>query len=149
MPVWVQWVSFALAVVGSLSGLFALYLNFQRTTITKRVERERLEAKKKAKFRIEHGREVFGSGQEKVFYLHNFGENDAKNVVVKFYKEDENRVIKREVSPLYSKIPETINSGQKVKSVMGVDGKMNFPFTVVITWDDDFTNENELEEILS
>lgn len=149
MPVWVQWVSFVLAVVGSLSGLIALYLNFQRTTITKRIEKERLETKKKAKFRMDRAKEMLGRGMQDYFHLRNFGENEARNVKVKFYKENKDKDDRREVFPLYSEIPSAINSGQTAKAILVLQGGRNVPFEVVITWEDDFKSENELKEILN
>lgn len=144
MPVWVQWISFSLAIVGSISGIYALYLNYQRTVIVKRKENERLESKKKAKFKIERVLERDGKGSHSVLYLQNFGESGAKNVKVKFYKGND-----QEVFPLYSPLPTTINAGQKARAVLGLHKSVNVPFEVLITWDDDYKVENELKETLS
>ncbi|WEA43815.1 hypothetical protein [Priestia aryabhattai] len=148
MPTWVQWVSFALSIVGSISGIYALVLNHQRTTITKRKETERLEAKKKAKFSVDRTKEMGSTKMQHIFLLQNIGEAEARNVKVEFYNYDRDGN-KQEINPLADSIPSRINSGQTVKTLLLLFVDMAPPFEIVVTWEDDFQNENKLETTLN
>lgn len=150
MPTWVQWVSFSLAVIGSLSGLWALVLNHQRTSILKRKEKERLEAKKKAKFHIDRTKEM-GSrrGQDK-FIITNVGEAEVKNVNVEFYNYDRfGDGSKKKTNVLMNKIPSNIISGQSIKENMLLSKDSSPPWELVIHWDDDFKEGNSVEITLN
>jgi hypothetical protein len=143
-----QWVSFVLSLVGSASGIYALILNHQRTTITKRKEKERLEAKKKAKFSVDRTQEMGSKRIQNIFSLQNIGEAEARNVKVKFYNYDRDGN-KQEINPLANSLPSKINSGQTVKTLLVLFVDMAPPFEIVVTWDDDFQNENKLETTLN
>jgi hypothetical protein len=148
LPIWMQWVSFVLSLVGSASGIYALILNHQRTTITKRKEKERLEAKKKAKFSVDRTQEMGSKRIQNIFSLQNIGEAEARNVKVKFYNYDRDGN-KQEINPLANSLPSKINSGQTVKTLLVLFVDMAPPFEIVVTWDDDFQNENKLETTLN
>jgi hypothetical protein len=150
LPTWIQWVSFALSVVGSISGIYALILNHQRTTITKRKEKERLEAKKKAKFSIERTKEMGSKRMQDKFILRNIGEAEARNVKVEFYNYDRmGDGSKRQVNLLMDEIPSTINAGHTIKALMIIAGNTAPPWEVVISWDDDFKEGNVIEITLN
>ncbi|MEG8975385.1 hypothetical protein U8Y98_01565 [Priestia megaterium] len=150
MPTWVQWISFVLSVVGSASGIYALILNHQRTTITKRKEKERLDSKKKAKFSIDRTKEMGSKRMQDKFVLSNTGEAEARNVKVEFYNYDRRGDgSKKQVNALMDAIPTTINSGHTVKALMMIAAHTAPPWDVVITWEDDFQNENKLETTLN
>ncbi len=145
-----QWVSFALSLVGSISGIYALFLNHQRTTITKRKEKERLEAKKKAKFSIERTKEIGSKRMQDKFVLSNIGEAEARNVKVIFYNYDRHGDgSRRQIKILMDTIPSTINSGHTVKALMMIAGNTAPPWDIVITWDDDFQSEHKIETTLN
>lgn len=149
LPTWIQWVSFALSVVGSISGIWALVLNHQRTAITKRKEKERLEAKKKAKFSIERTKEMGSKRLQDYFIIRNNGEAEARNVKLEFYNNDREGN-KRQIDPLGGeKVPSTIIAGHKVKILMLIHMDNSPPYEVVITWDDDFKSGNVIETTLN
>ncbi len=143
-----QWVSFVLSLVGSASGIYALVLNHQRTTITKRKEKERLEAKKKAKFSVDRTQEPGSKRMKDIFLLQNIGEAEARNVKVEFYKWDREGN-KQEIKPLPESVPSKINSNQTVRNLMLLYADVALPFEIVVTWEDDFQNENKLETTLN
>lgn len=146
MPTWVQWVSFGMAAVGSIFGVWAFILNFQRTTIIKRKENERLEAKKKAKFSVDRTKEMGSKRMQDKFILQNVGESEARNVVVEFYNYDRRGDgSKRKINVLMDNVPLIINAGQTVKSLMMIAGNTAPPYEIVISWDDDFKNGNQIE----
>jgi len=150
MPIWVQWISFALAVIGSISGIWALVLNQQRTTITKRKEKERLESKKKAKLSVERTKEMGSKRMQDKFILRNIGEAEARNVKVEFYNYDRRGDgSKKQINILLDEIPSTINAGHTVKTLMMIAGNTAPPYEIVITWDDDFKNGNVIETTLN
>lgn len=145
MPIWVQWVSFALAVVGSISGLYALYLNHERTSIARRQEDERLEAKKKATFNVERKKEAGSKRMQDRFLLHNNGQAEARNVDVRFYAYDSKGNRKR-IDPLGGgKVAKNINAGHTVNKLMVTAQTLE----IEITWDDDFKNGNKLDTTLN
>ncbi|MQR86401.1 hypothetical protein GFV16_10800 [Bacillus megaterium] len=151
MPTWVQWVSFILSLVGSISGVYALVLNHQRTTITKRQEKERIDSKKKAKFSVELISEVDEIlTMRRFLILKNNGQADARNVKVKvdFYHRPPN-VSDEEVQILRGYIPQKINADQIIKSALELRLDILPPFLINVTWEDDFQNENTFETTLS
>ncbi|MFE4522008.1 hypothetical protein ACFRCQ_07595 [Cytobacillus firmus] len=149
MPTWVQWVSFGLALLGSITGIWALVLNQQRTTIMKRKEKERLEAKKKAKFTVDRTKEMGSKKLQDKFVLQNIGEAEARNVEIEFYNYDRDGN-KHLIDPLAGgKIPSKINAGQTVKTLMAIYMGTAPPYEIVITWDDDYKNGNKLETTLN
>ncbi|MCQ6277318.1 hypothetical protein JMM81_20810 [Bacillus sp. V3B] len=150
MPTWVQWISFGLAIVGSMTGIWALVLNHQRTTIAKRKEKERLESKKKAKFSVDRIKEMGSKSMQDKFILQNVGEAEARNVQVEFYNYDrKGDGSKRKVNLLMDNVPSKINAGQTVKTLMMIAGSTAPPFEIVITWDDDFQDGNQFETTLN
>jgi|SRR5690625_205320 len=149
MPIWVQWVSFALAIVGSISGVYALILNHQRTSITKRKEKERLEAKKKANFIVERTKQMGSRRLQDHFLLHNNGQAEARNVKVEFYNYDREGKRKK-ADPLGGDpVPSKINPQQTVNMLMILDAYNIPPFEIIITWDDDFKSGNKIETTLT
>ena len=149
MPLWVQWVSFALAIIGSASGLFALYLNHERTTIARRKENERLEAKKKAVFTVNRTKQVGSKRMQDRFLLNNNGQAEARNIEVHFYNYDWNKD-RREINPLGGeKVPSKINPGHTINMQMVIYKGTAPPYEIVITWDDDFQSGNRLETTLN
>lgn len=149
MPTWVQWVSFGLACIGSIFGVWAFILNYQRTAIIKRNEKERLEKKKKAKFSIDRIKEMGSKQMQDKFVISNIGEADARNVEVKFLNTDRGSTEKKEVNPLNENVPSKIVAGQTVKVLMSIYMGNTPPYDVIITWDDDFEAGNKIEFILN
>ncbi|MGP4073978.1 hypothetical protein ACTWQB_15730 [Piscibacillus sp. B03] len=149
MPIWVQWVSFAFAVVGFCSGLYALYLNHERTTIVRRQEKERLEEKKKAKFKVDTGEKMGSKRIQKRFLLTNVGQAEARNVQVEFYNYDREKNRKK-CDPLAGEsVPSTINSGQTVDMLLVADMLNAPPYDIVITWEDDNKSDNIINTTLN
>ncbi|WP_400244979.1 hypothetical protein AB3U99_01235 [Niallia sp. JL1B1071] len=150
MPVWTQWISLGLAILGSITGIWALVLNQQRTTITKRVEKERLEAKKKAIFQVERTKQMGSRQMQDRFLLHNIGQSEARAVQVEFYNYNRfNKGEKRKINPIIDKIPSKINGGQTVNILLSIAGNTTLPYEIIITWDDNFKNGNKLETTLN
>lgn len=150
LPIWVQWVTFALSVVGSISGIYALILNHQRTVITRRNESERLQAKKQANFKVDRTKEQGSKRLQDKFILENVGQAEARNVKVEFYNYDrKGDGSKRKIQPLGDKVPTRINAGQRSKLLMMIAGNTTLPYEIVITWDDDFKSGNKLETTLN
>ncbi|MEK4406673.1 hypothetical protein MKZ26_20115 [Sporosarcina sp. FSL K6-6792] len=150
MPTWIQWVSFGLAIVGSITGIWALVLNHQRTTILRRKEKERLESKKKAKFQVDRTKEMGSKRMQDKFIIRNIGEAEARNVIIEFYNYDrfgDGSKIKSNV--LSDKIPSTILAGHTIKSLMIIAGNSSPPWEIVISWDDDFKEGNVIETTLN
>ncbi|MDE4086185.1 hypothetical protein PO902_14150 [Planococcus maritimus] len=150
MPIWVQWVSFLIAIVGASSGLYALFLNHQRTTIVVRAEKERLEKKNKAKFSISRIKAQGSKRLQDKFVLQNVGEAEARNIKVDFFNT--NRLgdgSKRKISLLMEDVPSRMNAGQTNEFLMGIHGGTAPPWEIVITWDDDFKEGNILETTLT
>jgi hypothetical protein len=150
MPTYIQWISFGLAVVGSITGLWALILNQQRTAILRRKEKERLEAKKKAKLKVYRTKEMGSKRMQDKFIVHNIGEAEARNVNVEFYNYDRfDDGSKRKTNVLMDKIPSTIPAGYEIKALMIIAGNSSPPWEIVISWDDDFREENTVETTLN
>ncbi len=139
-----------MAAIGSIFGVWAFILNFQRTAILKRKEKERLESKKKAKFSVDRTKEMGSNGMQDKFILQNIGEAEAKNVEVEFYNYDrKGDGSKRKLNLLMYNVPSKINAGQTTKTVMSITGVFAPPYEIVITWDDDFEVGNKIEYILN
>ncbi|WP_225230575.1 hypothetical protein [Cytobacillus stercorigallinarum] len=150
LPVWTQWISLGLAILGSITGIWALVLNQQRTTITKRIEKERLEAKKKASFQVERTKQMGSKQMQDRLLLHNIGQAEARELKVEFYNYDRfNKGEKRKINPLIDRIPSKINAGQTVNILLSIAGNTAPPYEIIITWDDDFKKGNKLETTLN
>lgn len=150
MPTWVQWVSFGMAAVGSIFGVWAFILNYQRTTIVKRREKERLESRKKARFSVDRMKEMGTKNMQDKFVLKNIGESEARNVEVEFFNyERRGEKLRQKINPLMDDIPEKINSDQMIKALMIITGSTAPPFEIIITWDDDFSDGNKIDLIIN
>jgi len=150
LPIWTQWISLVLAIVGSITGVWALVLNQQRTNRTKRQETERLEAKKKASFQVERIKEMGSKRMQDKFVLSNMGEATAKNVEVKFFNDNLLSGMKKQsIQPLMDRIPTTINSKQEIKCQLLIANNTTLPYEIIITWDDDFKENNKLKTTLN
>ncbi|NAP00116.1 hypothetical protein FRY77_29480 [Halomonas sp. MG34] len=149
MPVWVQWVSFGIAVIGAISGLYALWLNHKRTKITLNHEKERQEEKKKASFKISITKQPGRTRMQDKFILTNTGQAIANNVSVEFYSDRRGTDGKQKVNPLIAEVPKTINPGQEVNIIMLLHAGAMPPFEVRIYWDDEFEQGNIKTEILN
>lgn len=150
MPTWVQWISFGMAAIGSIFGVWAFILNYQRTTIVKRKENERLEGKKKAKFSVDRSKEMGSKRMQDKFILENVGEAEARNVQVEFYNYDRRGDgSKRKINLLMDNVPPKINAGQTVKTLMMIHMDTAPPYEIAISWDDDFKSGNKIETTLN
>jgi hypothetical protein len=152
MPIWVQWVSLALAVVGSITGIYALILNHQRTTIIKRKEKERLEAKKKAKLIIQQTSDMSEKKIRRNFIvIRNDGQADARNVSLQFYKVNDQSGKRQRIVPLLGEIiPSRIAETQELKvQYFYTKDKVPLPWELEITWDDDFNSGNKIETTIN
>jgi hypothetical protein len=149
MPVWIQWVTFSLAIISLLMSSYALKLNHDRTSIIKRKEKERLEKRKKAKFSIERTKQMGSKRLQDIFVLTNEGESEARNVNVTLFNKDRDNGETKECKVLMDRVPELILSGQAVKVLMAIHGGTAGPWEVVIKWDDDFEDNREHRVILN
>lgn len=150
MPIWAQWVSFTIAIIGAISGLYALWLNYKRTKIQINREKERLENKKKAIFKISRTKQQGSKSMQDRFLLANIGEAAAYNVSIEFHSWNRMKTEKRKVNPiLFNEIPENINAGQELNLLMIISKDTSPPFEVKIYWDDDNKQGNEKTEILN
>jgi hypothetical protein len=138
MPTWIQYISFALAVIGSFAGIYALILNHQRTTIVKQNEKERLESMKKAIIRVERTKEKTGKVPDDLLILRNTGQAVAKNISVRA----SNNV---NVNDVFNPFPKQIYSGDSKAVEFFIYGDTPIPFDLIITWDDDFQKNNTYE----
>ncbi|PRS16535.1 hypothetical protein C6W27_09035 [Bacillus paralicheniformis] len=150
MPNWVQWISFGLSIIGSVFGVWAFILNYQRTAIIKRKEKERLDDKKKASFTIDRTQDIGRRNMLDKFVLHNNGQAEARNVQVEIYNYDrKGDGSKRKIQPLQEKVPTKINANQEVRILISIAGNTALPWEVVVTWDDDYQEGNKIEATLN
>lgn len=149
MPTWIQWVTFALGLIGSVSGLYALYLNHERTKIAKRKEKERLESKKKANLIIRREKVMGSTKLKDVLVISNNGSATAENITLRFITTNP-RMKGTEVFPLYNEeIPTSLRTGEERQMNLLIHGGCPVPFEVTVTWSDDYKSDNTYVTLIS
>lgn len=143
LPTWVQWFSFILSIIGSFSGIYALFLNHQRTTIAKRKENERLEEKKKAKIRLEKTKQMGSQKMKDVLIIKNEGKAAAEQLYIRW----ENKY--GEINPLVGKMPVKIDGGDSITFNMMIYAGTAPPYKVRVTWDDESQEGNVYETTIN
>jgi hypothetical protein len=122
---------------------YALYLNWRRTSITIREDKEKQLEKKKEKIRVERTKQMGGTKLKDVLVIKNKGKAPAKNISIRF----ENR--QGETNPIFSEVPSTLSGGDSVSVDMIIHKGTAPPYNVTITWDDEYKIGNIYETLVN
>ncbi|MGG3573252.1 hypothetical protein ABES80_12320 [Bacillus gobiensis] len=147
MPVWVQWMTFVIAIIGACTGLCSLYFNFKNTRIAMTKENERIEKKNKANVIVEKTYELSSKGRKKdMLAFSNTGEAVAEDITLEIYAVNNSLVDIEKYIGIY---PTKLNPSETFKIQFVFDMLTPPPWKITITWKDDYQENNTYETTLS
>ncbi|WP_419872768.1 hypothetical protein [Candidatus Pristimantibacillus sp. PTI5] len=125
-------IAIIISLASFIISVFALLLNFQRTRIAVREDKDKQNQKKKANLKLDRTKEPGSKRLNDVLIITNDGKGKATNISLTFVNRD------GQINPLFGELPTVLQGESSVKIGMTIHGGTAPPWDITVSWDDDF-----------